>query len=475
MKELEILFQEFTSDKLLSIKLLSGSGSNRKYYRLQSESHSVIGVEGTSIDENRAFIYMATHFHSLGLPAPQVLVKSKDDKFYLQEDLGDTLLFDYIVEGRRSGNFSEKEKQMLIKTIEKLPEVQINGAKDFDFSYSYPLPEFNERSIMWDLNYFKYCYLKPTGIDFQENLLEDDFLRLSSVLLKSQQDAFMYRDFQSRNVIVKNEQPYFIDFQGGRKGPVQYDVASFLWQAKANFSPKLREELIEVYLKSLKKLTPVDEKEFHSQLKHFVLFRILQVLGAYGYRGHFEKKTHFLESIPPALENLKEILKGDITEYPYLTGILKQMTEKKEEEKPTADEGLTVTIYSFSYKKGIPEDTSGNGGGFVFDCRSIHNPGRYEEYKSLTGLDKPVIDFLEKDGEITVFLQHIHAITDSAIERYIERKFNNLMINFGCTGGQHRSVYAAQRTAEHLHQKYGIKVHLIHREQNIEKIFTPNK
>lgn len=473
MQELQDLFNQLTSDKLLSIVELSGSGSNRKYFRLYSKNQSFIGVEGTSIEENKAFIYMSKHFSSLGFPVPKILTQSENEKYYLQEDLGDVLLFDYIVEGRKSGVFNEKEKRMLVRTIEKLPEIQINGAKGFDFSYSYPLPEFNERSIMWDLNYFKYCYLKTTGVDFQENLLEDDFLKLASTLLKSKQEAFMYRDFQSRNVIIKDDKPYFIDFQGGRKGPIYYDVASFLWQAKANYSKELRKELIQVYLKSLKQFITVDETDFQNQLKHFVLFRILQVLGAYGYRGHFEKKLHFLESIPPAIENLKEILQEDITEYPYLVSILKQMTEQViDDKKQIESKGLTVTVYSFSYKKGIPDDDSGNGGGFVFDCRAIHNPGRYGEYKNLTGLDKPVIDFLEKDGEVTSFLQHIYSIINPSINRYIERGFTNLMINFGCTGGQHRSVYSAQKTAEYIHKEFGIKVCLIHRERNIKKVFS---
>ena len=285
MTELTTLFQNFTHENIISDTELSASGSNRRYVRLQGEKTTLIGVEGTSLEENKAFIEMAHHFTSQGLPVPAVLAQSEDGKFYLQEDLGDTLLFDAIAEGRKTGVFCEAEKELLRKTMQKLPAIQVLGAQGFDFSVCYPQPEFNERSILWDLNYFKYCFLKSTGLDFQENLLEDDFARLSEVLLRSHSNTFMYRDFQSRNVMIKDDEPYFIDFQGGRKGPLYYDVASFLWQAKAQYSAELKEELLQIYLDALQKLMPVDEADFRLQLKHFVLFRTLQVLGAYGYRG----------------------------------------------------------------------------------------------------------------------------------------------------------------------------------------------
>jgi hypothetical protein len=272
----------------------------------------------------------------------------------------------------------------------------------------------------------------------------------------------MYRDFQSRNVMIYNDEPYFIDYQGGRKGPLHYDVASFLWQAKANFPPALREELLQVYLHELKKYIPVNEPEFREQLRHFVLFRILQVLGAYGYRGYFEKKAHFIESIPFAINNLNDLLQDDYIEYPYLCKLLKLPLKSPQE--GLADSCSGFTVYSFSYKKGIPADSSGHGGGYVFDCRAIHNPGRYDEYKQLTGLDRPVIDFLEKDGEITAFLEDVYDLADRHISRYIERGFTRLMFAFGCTGGQHRSVYAAQHLADYIVRKYKVKVQLIHRE-----------
>jgi len=414
MNELETLFQQHTGEKLLLKEELSASGSNRRYFRLESKKTSIIGVEGTSVEENYAFIQMAKHFHSKGLPVPMFLGQTLDGLYYIQEDLGDTLLFDYIAEGRKTGVFCETEKEILRKTMRMLPVVQVMGAEDFDFSVCSPQPEFNERSILWDLNYFKYCFLKSTGLDFQENRLEDDFARLSDILLRSKTNTFMYRDFQSRNVMIKDGEPYFIDFQGGRRGPLYYDVASFLWQAKAKYSDELREELLQDYLESLKKLIPVDEVDFREQLKHFVLFRTLQVLGAYGFRGYFEKKPHFLQSIPFALENLRVILRDKISGYPYLLDILKQMTELKQFREVSVRKPLVVKIYSFSFKKGIPHDDSGNGGGFVFDCRAVNNPGKYERYAHYTGLDESVIQFLEEDGEILTFLENAYNLVDAS-------------------------------------------------------------
>ena len=472
MNELETLFQQLTNEKILTKEELSASGSNRKYFRLKSKNTSIIGVEGTSIEENRAFIEMAKHFHKIGLPVPQFFLQSSDGLHYIQEDLGNTLLFDFIADGRKTGVFHEKEKEMLRKTMQNLADVQVLGAKGFDFSVCYPQPEFNERSILWDLNYFKYCFLKATGLDFQENRLEDDFRKLADVLLCSDTNTFMYRDFQSRNVMIKENKPYFIDFQGGRKGPIYYDVASFLWQAKANYNNELREELLQVYLDSLGKLLPVDEQNFRSQLKHFVLFRIIQVLGAYGFRGYFEKKPHFLQSIPFAMENLRAILNEEINEYPYLVQILKQMTDMKQFREVSLHKPLIVKVYSFSYKKGIPNDDSGNGGGFVFDCRAVNNPGKYERYAHLTGLDEAVVRFLEEDGEITNLLENACSMVDASVKRYKDRGFTNLMVSFGCTGGRHRSVYSAQKMAEYINTEFGVEVQLIHREQNKEELFV---
>lgn len=476
MSSLKQLFQKVTGTKADSQEQLAVSGSNRKYYRLKNENHSLIGVEGMSVEENRAFIYMARHFKSKGLPVPECLAVSKDELLYLQEDLGDLVLFDYIKKGRLTGIFTPEEKDILHRTMTLLPQVQVIGAEGFDFNICYPQPEFNKRSVLWDLNYFKYCFLKSTGLEFQENLLEDNFEKLADFLLKTETNTFMYRDFQSRNVMIKDGNPYFIDFQGGRKGPIYYDVASFLWQAKAQYGDELRNDLLNTYIQSLKNYMDVNETEFKQTLSHFVLFRLLQVLGAYGFRGYFEKKPHFLQSIPYALENLKEVIsQNNFTDYPYLIEVLNQMSDLKQFQDVNLHKPLVVKVYSFAYKKGIPNDDSGNGGGFVFDCRAVNNPGKYERYSSLTGLDEPVIEFLEKDGEIFNFLDNAYDIVDASVKRYVERRFTNLMVCFGCTGGQHRSVYSAQKMAEHIHQKFGVEVQLVHREQNIESEFKAVK
>ena len=464
--------------------MLKQQGSNRTYTRETNEQgQSIIRVEGTNRDENRAFIYMARHFTSLGLPVPRVLWVSADEMSYTQEDLGDTLLFDAIKHGRETGCFTPEERTLLERALRALAHIQIEGAKDFDWSVCFPVPAMDERSIRWDLNYFKYCFLKGTKIEFSEPALEDDFDKLVNNILAASSNSlstFLYRDFQSRNVMIKDGQPYFIDFQGGRRGPTQYDVASFLWQAKANIPQTLRNELIEAYLDELaqvlnRKSQSLNKDVWKAALPHFVLFRTLQVLGAYGYRGYFERKQHFLDSIPMALKNLREVLEQLKDEYPYLTSLSASLASGLSAERSFREcglscaAGLIVTIYSFSYKKGIPADDSGNGGGYVFDCRSTHNPGKYEEFKQMTGLDQPVIDFLEKDGEILTFLEHVYALVDHHVERFLERGFTHLQVAFGCTGGQHRSVYCAEHLAKHLKEKYNVQIKLIHREQGIKR------
>ena len=422
--------------------MIKQQGSNRVYTRVtDADGKTVIRVDGTNRDENRAFIYMSRHFAALGLPVPKVLWVSEDEMSYTQEDLGDTLLFDSIT------------PILLERAIRALAHIQIEGAKDFDWSVCFPVPTMDERSIRWDLNYFKYCFLKGTKIEFSEPKLEDDFDALVQKLTANANiNTFLYRDCQSRNIMIKDGQPYFIDFQGGRRGPTQYDVASLLWQAKANIAPALREQI--------------------------VLFRTLQVLGAYGYRGYFERKQHFLESIPNALRNLKEIFTQNPIlqqEYPTLFLLSNQLSiptvDRRSTDSQSQHEALVVTIYSFSFKRGIPVDESGNGGGYVFDCRSTHNPGKYEEYKHLTGLDQPVIDFLEQDGEILTFLESVDKLIDHHVERFIERGFTHLQVSFGCTGGQHRSVYCAEHLAKHLKEKYDVQIELNHRERGIVKTF----
>ena len=502
---LESLFEQYTGSAPVSSVALTGSASHRRYYRLTgADGRTLIGVEGTDPDENRAFLTIDRHFAAKGINVPQVV--AVDGLCYLQEDLGSTVLYDALAAGRSSGHYSPEEVALLRKTLAALPKIQVEGARGLDFSVCYPQPSFDARMVDFDLNYFKYDFLKLVGMEFNEVFLQDDFDRLKADLLAEPSDTFLYRDFNARNVMLVDGEPWFIDFQGGRRGPVYYDVASFLWQARAKYPEALREELLQVYLDALRAYGPVDEAHFRQRLRLFILFRMLQVLGCYGYRGLWERKQAFIDSIPPALEIVRNLL--TFKDYPYLTEVLaglcvgvfspeevffpKPSAIKDCSVPPTASGGplplmwprvatglgkntpssgapLTVTVYSFSFKKGIPEDTSGNGGGYVFDCRSVHNPGKYERFKQLTGLDAPVIEFLEQDGEILRFLDHVYALVDAHVERFLSRGFTHLQVSFGCTGGQHRSAYSAQHLAEHLVAKYPVKVHLIHRERGIER------
>lgn len=506
MDKLVELYTEWAGAEPAGVEKLPVQGSNRAYYRLtDADGMSVVGCVGTSRDENHAFIYLARHFAKRRIPVPKLLAVSGDELSYLQEDLGKQSLFDAIRGGREAGGrYNQREKRLLVSAIRELPNIQLRGARGLDWSNCYPQPEFDINSVLFDLNYFKYCFLKPTELDFHELKLEANFRLFAKDLTSEPMDSFLYRDFQARNIMLDaNDHPYFIDFQGGRKGPFYYDLASFLWQASAKYSFKLRRELVYEYYDALKNYTEVPSvRHFVNRLSLFVLFRTLQVLGAYGFRGYFERKKHFLDSIPPAIQNLRDVLKmGEkVFPYPYMLEMLRRLTELPrfaQLEQPAVNRAdgfritaqniyrahpqdgpatyskydgkgpLVVRVYSFSYRKGIPEDPSGNGGGYVFDCRSTHNPGRYEPYKKLTGLDEPVIRFLEDDGEILQFLESVYRLADHHVKRYIQRGFTSLMFSFGCTGGQHRSVYSAQHLAEYLHNKFGVEVIVNHREQNI--------
>lgn len=507
MQRLLDLYKSWSGTEPAGAERLLAAGSNREYYRITGDDGiSVIGVVGTSRDEDHAFVYLSGHFRRRQLPVPMVLAVSDDELRYLQEDLGCVSLFDAISGGREAGGrYNRRERQLLVNTIRELPNIQIRGARGLDWSNCYPQPEFDEDSVLFDLNYFKYCFLKPVDIDFHELKLEANFRLFAKDLVAEKTDSFMYRDFQARNIMLDLEgKPYFIDYQGGRKGPYYYDLASFLWQASTRYPYKLRRELVYEYYNSLKNYTEVPSvRHFVERLSLFVLFRTLQVLGAYGFRGYFERKRHFIESIPPAIQNLRELIKLNVFPYPYLMDVLKRLTELPRFariEEPALSRGdgfktsesnvytahpsdgpatfskydnkgpLVVRVYSFSYHKGIPADDSGNGGGYVFDCRSTHNPGRYEPYKKLTGLDEPVIRFLEDDGEILTFLDSVYKLADAHVGRYIQRGFTDLMFCFGCTGGQHRSVYSAQHLGEYINEKFGVEVHIVHREQGITRI-----
>lgn len=510
MQKLTELYREWRGQAPRRVESLPGAGSNRQYFRLfgADDEEPVIGVVGTSRDEDHAFVTLCRHFMQRQLPVPQLLAVSADELRYLQSDLGSVSLFDAVRGGRESGGrYNNEEKELLRRTIRQLPNIQIRGARGLDFSVCYPQPEFDKENVLFDLNYFKYCFLKPVGLDFHEMKLEASFQLLAKDLTaETAMSSFMYRDFQARNVMLDAAgNPFFIDFQGGRRGPYYYDLASFLWQASARYPDKLKEELIGEYYDALQQYTEVAPmRHFRHRLQLFVLFRTLQVLGAYGFRGYFERKRHFLESIPPAIDNLRQLVASGAFPYPYLMEVLGRLTSlpqfvtlsqvplTRADGYKTTDTNpykahpqdgpatfskydgagpLVVRVFSFSYRKGIPDDESGNGGGYVFDCRSTHNPGRYEPYKKLTGLDAPVIRFLEDDGEILTFLESVYRLADAHVERYIQRGFTSLMFSFGCTGGQHRSVYSAQHLAEHLHEKYGVEVIVCHREQGIVRRF----
>lgn len=466
------LFEDVAGEKLADVAELNASGSHRRYFRLSGagEGKTLIGVLGSSQAENEAFFAIDRHFEAKGIKVPKILAISDDSMSYILEDLGSDLLFDMLAPGREKGSYSEAERKLLCKVIGGLPKIQFEGADGFDFSVCYPQQAFGERLVNFDLNYFKYCFLKATGLEFNEVLLQDDFDRLREDLLGKAENTFMYRDFQARNVMIKDGEPYFIDFQGGMRGPIYYDVASFIWQARARYPEDLKQEMIAAYLKALKKYLPgIDEDTFRSKLRLFLLFRILQTLGAYGFRGYFEKKPHFLASVPAAIDNLRRLLRTPFAEYPYLNEVLTRLTEMQQFYAAVEDKRLEVVIYSFAYKKGIPVDESGNGGGYVFDCRGVNNPGKYEYYRQFTGLDAEVIKFLEDDGEITTFLSSVYALVDAHVARFIERKFAHLQVCFGCTGGQHRSVYSAEHLAKHLSGKFDVKVRIIHRELDIKK------
>lgn len=480
MEELISLYTLFYGTEPETILPLTGSASNRRYFRLASDAGSCVGVIGLDSQENNAFITLARHFRSKGINVPEVYAVSQDGMCYIQEDLGDSILFSELQKSRRSGEGMSEVEDMLCRTMAALPGIQFEGAKGLDFSICYPQPSFDRTMVMFDLNYFKYCFLKPSGLEFNEMSLQRDFEKFADDLLSCADDmVFMYRDFQSRNVMVKDGVPYFIDFQGGRKGPYMYDVASFVWHARSAYSRKLKDRMLDSYLGALSEYRQTSKEDFVSRLRLFVLFRSLQVLGAYGFRGWSEHKAEFSVCIPQAVAALKELLGGvscgdaaDLqSSYPYLVRTLTDMCELPRFDVKSYEEGrLTVTVTSFSFKKGIPEDPSGNGGGYVFDCRSMHNPGRYEPYKKLTGRDEEVIRFLEEDGEITGFLDHVYGVVDPHVETYSGRGFTSLMVSFGCTGGQHRSVYCAEHLARHIVALYPqVRVRLVHREQNISE------
>ncbi len=351
------------------------------------------------------------------------------------------------------------------KVVEVLPRFQVEAGRDLNYKKCYPRGSFDRQSIAWDLNYFKYYFLRLAGIPFNEQALEDDFSRLTKLLLSAARDYFMYRDFQSRNIMLRDGDPFFVDYQGGRKGALQYDIASLLYDAKAALPPELREQLLNHYLDSLAGLIELDRQAFMHYYYAYVYIRIMQALGAYGFRGFYERKAHFLQSVPFALNNLRWLLHNTTLpiELPTLMEAFTSMVGSEKLRSVSAQaETLTVRIFSFSFHQGMPQDESGNGGGFVFDARSIPNPGREEQYKNLTGKDAPVMDYLNQQESVHQFLASVMSLVDASLAEYQRRGFKNLMVSFGCTGGQHRSVYFAEQLAKRLRSRNGLEVEVRH-------------
>jgi len=477
-KSLQQVFEDYFKEKVEKIAALPASGSYREYYRLRVNDISAIGVYNFDKKENEAFLSFTRHFLSKDLPVPRIYSENLDQGVYLQEDLGDTTLFSKLNELRTGDDFPIHAIEIYKKVLEQLPLFQVSGNEGLDYSVCYPRQKFDKQSMMWDLNYFKYYFLKLAKVPFDEQLLENDFMKFSDWLLEADNDYFLYRDFQSRNIMIQKGQPFYIDYQGGRKGALQYDVASLLFDAKADIPPSIKEELLEHYLEYLSRHIKVDTSSFKKFYYGFVLIRLMQAMGAFGFRGFYEKKSHFLASIPYAINNLTFLLNQyplDI-DLPHLEKVLnslhdapelKQFTDKKNHTGK-----LVVELNSFSYRRGIPVDLSENGGGFVFDCRAIHNPGRYEEFKQLTGKDSSVITFLEKDSKADQFVEDALTLVKPSICNYLDRQFTNLMVNFGCTGGQHRSVYCAEKMNTLLSKEFSdtIEIHLHHREEELKAL-----
>lgn len=462
------LFSDWAGEEATEMLALSANGSNRKYWRIAGREKCCIAAYNADVTENEAFFYYSRALKERGISVPELYAVSDDRTTYLQQDLGDTTLYLFMLDGRRQDEGRAKAGLKIYEQVlDDLAQMQVAG-RDLDFSYAYPRTDFDAQSIQWDLNYFKYYFLKLRYIPFNEELLERDFRTFTQYLLEADCQFFMFRDFQSRNIMLHEGKPYYIDYQGGRRGAAQYDVASLLYSAKSDLPEAVRQELLNHYINCLSQRITIDKELFRQQFYGYVLIRIMQALGAYGYRGYFERKDYFLSSIPLAIRNLRLIVENHLppVEMPHLNQVWQRIIASEEAQSTVVvHDGLTVKVNSFSYKKGLPQDTSGNGGGYVFDCRALPNPGRYPEYRCYTGKDRPVIDFLEGDAEVEAFLTNAQNLVGASIKRYIERNFSSLMVSFGCTGGQHRSVYCAERLAKWISDNFDCEIVINHRER----------
>lgn len=470
MDVLEQLFAQHFNRTPDTIAPLQGQlgGSGRAIVRLAAAGRSAIGVVYGVREENLAFLAFSRHFRRHGLPVPEIYAQDLGRGAYLEEDLGDTTLFEFLTAHRTADALAPEAIEAYRKTVVALPRFQVEAGRDLDYSVCYPRSSFDRQSIAWDLNYFKYYFLRLAGIPFNEQALEDDFDRLTQFLLAAPRDYFLYRDFQSRNVMLRDGSPWFVDYQGGRKGALQYDIASLLFDGKADLPPAVRQQLLDHYLDALAEHIPLDRAAFLDHYYAFVYVRILQALGAYGFRGFYERKAHFLESVPFALKNLRWLAQNVQlpVALPALLEALAAMQSSPALAKLATPEEkkLTVRVSSFSFRRALPQDPSGNGGGFIFDARALPNPGREDRFKRLTGRDQPVIDYLNEQSAVHEYYDHVRALVDASVAVYQRRGFTHLMVSFGCTGGQHRSVFLAERLAVHLRAS-GVRVLLQHNEQ----------
>jgi len=470
---LEKLFEQHFHSPAERVKAIQGElgGSGRQIIRLSGGTHSAIGIQHGVREENVAFLEFTRHFRRHGLPVPEIYVEDLNEGAYLEEDLGDTTLFQHLSKNRVGARIAPEVEDAYRKAISALPRFQIEAGRDLNFKVCYPRESFDRQSIAWDLNYFKYYFLRLAGIPFNEQALEDDFSVLTDFLLSADRDYFLYRDFQSRNIMLRGNQPYFLDYQGGRKGALHYDIASLLYDGKADLPPELRQQLLDHYLVTLGSFIKIDRDAFMRHYYAYVYVRIMQALGAYGFRGFFERKSHFLQSVPYALKNLRWLLHN--VELPVATPMLisafkSMLFSEKLQSLGTETENIVVRIFSFSFHQGYPKDESGNGGGFVFDVRSLPNPGREERFKKLTGRDTAVMDFLIQQESVHQYLANAVSLVDASLSNYQKRGFKNLMVSFGCTGGQHRSVYLAEQLAKHLNGMDGVEV--VVRHLGLEKL-----
>jgi aminoglycoside/choline kinase family phosphotransferase len=473
MDVLKELFEQHFHAPPARIQPLQGElgGSGRKIIRLANDESTAVGVLYGVREENAAFLAFSRHFRRHGLPVPEIYAEDLDHGAYLEEDLGDISLFEFLSKNRNGDNISPEVIEAYRQVVAVLPRFQVEAARDLDYSACYPCPSFDRQSIAWDLNYFKYYFLRLAGIPFSEQALEDDFSRLTEFLLSAPRDYFLYRDFQSRNIMLRNGQPFFVDYQGGRKGALQYDIASLLFDAKADLPPDLRQQLLDHYLDSLSRFIDLDREAFQRYYYAYVYVRIMQALGAYGFRGFFERRAHFLQSVPYALKNIRWLLHNVRLPIPLpaLMDAFKGMLASEKLQAIASDaDNLIVRIFSFSFHQEFPKDETGNGGGFVFDGRSLPNPGREERFKSLTGKDAPVIDYLNQQESVHQFLAGVLSLVDASIGSYQQRGFKNLMVSFGCTGGQHRSVFLAEQLAKRLRGRNGVEAVVRHLE--LEKL-----